>query len=75
MTNLPSKCRIILELVELGERAFVYKLKRTNPLISTTEFEEAVRGWYQDRPGARQGDGVGVLGDVGRFDSCQNSSR
>lgn len=75
MTNLLSKFEIILELVELGERAFVYKLKKSNPHISTTEIEEAVRGWYQDRPGAEQGDGVGVPGDIGRFNACENSSR
>jgi hypothetical protein len=70
-----TKFETILELVELGERAFVYKLKKMNPLISTTEIEEAVRGWYQDRPGAEMGDGVGIIGDIERFKSCKNSSK
>lgn len=73
MTNMHSKLGIILELVELGERAFIYKLKKRRPLISPLELEEAVRSWYRERPGAEQGDAVGVPGDVRRFDRCDNS--
>lgn len=75
MTNEQSKFGVILELVELGERAFVYKLKKMNPLISPREIEEAVRAWYRDRPGAVLGDGVGVPGDIGRFNRCDSSNR
>ena len=75
MTNKLSKFEIVLELVELGERAFVYKLKKTNPLISPTEIEKAVRASYRDRPGAEMGDGVGVPGDIGRFNRCASSNR
>ena len=70
-----SKFEIILELVELGERAFIHKLKKTNPLISPTEIEESVKDWYRDRPGAVLGDGTGVPGDIGRFYVCDNSRK
>jgi len=75
MSVQQSKFGIVLELVELGERAFIHKLKKTNPLISPTEIEEAVRGWYRDRPGAVMGDGVGVPGDIGRFNGCDSSNK
>lgn len=75
MTDVPSKFEMILELVELGERAFIYKLKKMNPLISAAEIEEAVTAWYHDRPGAALGDGVGVPGDIRRFDPCGNSNK
>ena len=70
-----SKFGIILELVELGERAFVYKLRKSNPLIYPFEVDEVVKAWYQDRPGAELGDGVGVPGDVRRFDECDNLNK
>jgi len=75
MTGMPSKFEMILELVELGERAFIYKLKKKNPLISPMEIEEAVSAWYRDRPGAVLGDAVGIPGDVRRFNTCDNSNR
>lgn len=70
-----SKFAMIFELVELGERAFVFKLKKMNPLISPEGVEAAVRAWYQDRPGAALGDGVGEPGDIGRFNRCENSNK
>ncbi|MDZ4849536.1 MAG: hypothetical protein SGI77_09590 [Pirellulaceae bacterium] len=75
MSVQQSKFEIIMELVELGERAFIHKLKKTNPLISLTEIEESVEDWYRDRPGAALGDGTGVPGDVGRFHRCDRSSK
>lgn len=68
-----AKFELIFELSELGERAFVHKLKQKNPQITPTEIAEAVKQWYQDRPGAEFGDGVGVPGDIRRFDPCQPS--
>lgn len=70
-----SKFEVILELIELAERAFVFKLKKDNPLITPSEIEEAVRAWYLDRPGAPLGDGVGEPGDISRFNQCDNSSK
>lgn len=75
MSREQDKFNIILELIELGERAFVHKLKMKNPHLSPAEIAAAVRGWYLHRPGAELGDGVGVPGDIKRFDRCDNSSK
>ena len=75
MTGKQSKFGVIFELIELGERAFVFKLKKANPLISPQAIEDAVRAWYQERPGAAFGDGVGEPGDIGRFNRCDNSNK
>ncbi len=58
---------IVLELLEIAERAFVYKLTKRRPTISEQEIETALRDWYAQRPGASLGDGVGVPGDRRRF--------
>jgi hypothetical protein len=70
---LPKKCNnqkfsIIMELLQIAERAFVHKLKRKNPNLSDLEVKEAIKTWYMDRPGAEYGDGVGIVGDPKRFD-------
>ncbi|XZE19647.1 hypothetical protein SH449x_004973 [Pirellulaceae bacterium SH449] len=75
MSSNQSKFEMIFELVELGERAFVFKLKKKDPLISSAAIEEAVRAWYQERPGAEFGDGVGEPGDISRFNRCDNSNK
>jgi len=62
-----GKFAVVLELLELAERAFVYKLKRERPEITQPEIDEAVSKWYRHRPGAEFGDGVGVPGDPKRF--------
>lgn len=72
---MQSKFGVIFELVELAERAFIFKLKKRNPFITTSEIERAVRAWYQDRPGAELGDGVGEPGDISRFNRCDNSNK
>lgn len=58
---------IVLQLLEIAERAFVYKLRKRRPAITEQEIETALRDWYAQRPGASLGDGVGVLGDRRRF--------
>lgn len=40
------KFEVILELIELAEREFIFKLNKHNPIISQAEIEEAVRAWY-----------------------------
>ncbi|MBX3423093.1 MAG: hypothetical protein KF752_16170 [Pirellulaceae bacterium] len=72
MSDTSSKFAMIFELLELAERAFVCKLKRKTPTIPPQEIELAVGAWYQDRPGAEHGDGVGVLGDITRFLQCNS---
>jgi hypothetical protein len=63
-----AKFKILMELIELSERAFIFKLKKKRPNITEQEIELELRSWYQDRPGAEHGDGVGVPGDPSRFD-------
>lgn len=74
MNDHRKKFEIILELIELGERAFVHKLKKKNPGITPSEIEEAIRQWYQHRPGAELGDSTGVPGDTRRFQPCDRSN-
>jgi Rv0078B-related antitoxin len=62
-----EKFAVVLELLELAERAFIYKLKRNRPNITDLEIEEEVEKWYRHRPGAEFGDGEGVPGDPKRF--------
>lgn len=59
---------IILELLRIAERSFLYKLKKKRPNLSALELKEAIKEWYMDRPGAENGDGVGFIGDPKRFD-------
>jgi hypothetical protein len=58
----------VLELINVAERAFVYKLKKKDPDISEEAVQLAVRNWYQERPGAELGDADGVPGDIRRFE-------
>lgn len=70
-----EKFRLIFELTELAERAFVHKLRAKNPKITEAEIAAAVRDWYHDRPGAPLGDSNGVPGDIRRFKTCDHSEK
>ena len=67
-TGPKSKLQIVIQLLEIAERAFVYKLTKRNPEMTESEIKTAVGNWYATRPGAELGDGVGVPGDPKRFD-------
>ena len=67
MRSYVAQVRLILNMQQFAERAFVNKLKKKRPNISRNEISEEVDKWYQDRPGAPQGDGVGRVGDPSRF--------
>ncbi len=67
--NAPSKLQIVAQLLNLAERAFLYKLAKRHPEMTEAEVKLAVRNWYATRPGAEHGDGVGVPGDPKRFGS------
>ena len=62
-----DKFSMVLQLLELAEWAFVYKLRKRRPAITEPEIEIALKDWYAQRPGASLGDGVGVPGDRRRF--------
>ena len=57
-----------MELLELSERAFLFKLKQRKPGLTEAETQAELKDWYQTRPGAELGDGVGVPGNPRRFD-------
>ena len=68
MRSFSSKFQMVVELLELSERAFIYKLLKKKPNITAEELKAEKRRWYQTRPGAKFGDGEGVVGDPRRFD-------
>ncbi|MEJ7624229.1 MAG: hypothetical protein WKF34_09575 [Pyrinomonadaceae bacterium] len=67
MDNSIAKFEMIGELQELGERAFIHKVKERNPDITTEELRIEINRWYRTRPGAEHGDGPGRLVDSSRF--------
>jgi len=68
MESAVAKFQIIMELRRLGERAFLYKLRKKQPNISQQEINAELTKWYRTRPGAEFGDGVGRIGDLSRFE-------
>ena len=58
---------MVLNMQRFAERAFVNKLKKKRPDITASEISKEVDKWYQDRPGAPIGDGVGRVADPSRF--------
>jgi hypothetical protein len=62
-----EQVQLILNMQQFAERAFVNKLKKKRPDITASEISKEVDKWYQDRPCAPIGDGVGRVGDPSRF--------
>lgn len=62
-----AKWQLLLELLELSERAYLYKIKKSNPDLSPTEIEEKLNSWYKMRPGAEFGDSHGQPVDPSKF--------
>lgn len=50
MKNFEPQFRLISELQRLGERAFIFKLKKSKPDITSDEIANEVDGWYLERP-------------------------
>ena len=71
-TGPKSKLQIVIQLLEIAERAFVYKLTKRNPEMTESEIKAAVGNWYTTRPGAEFGYAVGVPGQTTyvRGDDC-----
>lgn len=67
MKSYVVQVQLILNMQQFAERAFVNKLKTKRPNITRREISQEVDKWYQDRPGAPLGDGVGRVGDPSRF--------
>ena len=67
-SRFSGKFQMILELMELSERAFLYKLRKNNPNMDEAQVKLELTKWWQLRPGAEHGDGEGIPGDPKRFD-------
>lgn len=67
MNDSIAKFEIIGELQELGERAFIHKVKERKPDVTPEELRKEINRWYRIRPGAEHGDGSGRVGDPTRF--------
>lgn len=65
--NAIKKMQVVEELLQIGKRAFLYKLKQQHPDWTAAQVEVALKDWYLHRPGAEHGDGDGVPGDISRF--------
>jgi len=48
--DFEPKFRVVSELQQLGEQAFIHKLKKRNPGISDSEIAEEVAKWYLAEP-------------------------
>jgi hypothetical protein len=48
-----------LELLDLAEALLRQRLRRTSPQLDGNDIDEAVRRWYDHRPGAELGDAPG----------------
>ena len=62
-----NKLNIFLDLMQIMDNAFVFKLKKKNPELSEQEIKHEIEKWYLDRPSAKNGDADGVPGDINRF--------
>ena len=60
-----SKLEILIELMQIAESAFVYKLKKKNPNISQKEIEDKICAWYLDQAMLTPFNCVSA--DLGRF--------
>lgn len=62
------KLENVLNLLQIAEQGFIYKLKKKNPDITEPEVKAKLAEWYLHRPGAEHGDGNGTPGDISLFD-------
>ncbi|HET9959914.1 MAG TPA: hypothetical protein VFQ61_35725 [Polyangiaceae bacterium] len=51
-----------LELLDVAERMLRRRLRREHPHLTEEAIEQRIVDWYQHRPGAELGDGMGVIG-------------
>lgn len=64
MSHDPARAlRTALELHDLGVAMMAQRLRRDRPTASDEELREALVAWLHTRPGAENGDGVGVVVD------------
>lgn len=54
-----ERMEIAFDLYDVAERMKRQNIRRSDPSATEREVEERIREWLRDRPGARDGDGVG----------------
>ncbi len=54
-----ARLKTALELADLAAEMMECRLRREYPEASEEELQRRLAGWYQARPGALHGDGVG----------------
>lgn len=50
MQNAAYKLKTFLELMQIMESAFVFKLRKNNPSISDEEIKSSIADWYASKP-------------------------
>ncbi len=68
MENYSKVWQRIELLRQVAEQDFIAYLRLKNSDISQEEIETELGFWYRARPGAENGDGVGRVGDLSRFE-------
>jgi len=59
---MAQRLRLAFDLYEAGEDLMRQNLRRQNPQADAAEIERRLVAWLRHRPGAEQGDAVGVPG-------------
>lgn len=54
-----TRLRAALDLYEVGEGMLRQQIRRDRPSATTTQIDEAIADWLQQRPGAEHGDHPG----------------
>lgn len=62
-----NKLQIFLDLMQIVENGFIFKLKQKNPDISQKEIIELVNQWYLARPELGFDNPDCEKGDISRF--------
>lgn len=70
--DFESKFRVISELQRLGERAFVFKLRKKRPDISPAEISAEIARWYLTREDVSSEDGLVRRADLSEFNTVKN---
>jgi len=62
-----KKLNIFLDLMQIVEQGFIFKLKKKQPDITAEEIKKEVQKWYLSRPNEQYDDKYWRKGDISRF--------
>jgi Rv0078B-related antitoxin len=60
--RMAARLRLAFDLYEAGEDLMRQNLRRQDPQADDAEIERRLVAWLRHRPGAEQGDAVGIPG-------------